>query len=482
VLEEVEVKTIPLLCSCVCLVLCLGVTLASGTANIDGIWDGSIEIMGQKLEFVANFKTEGKEVKGTMDIPMQGVNGLPLKNVVYDHPNLSFVLETPQASANFEGVVEGDKITGHFEQGGIKGTFTLTRSKVEAKKEPDKPKKPLPYHLEEITFHNGELKFTGELLRPKKDGKHPAVVMITGSGPQNRYEELFGWKIFQDIADHFTRNGIAVLLYDDRGMGGSSSNVFESTTADFAGDVLAAVRYLQSRNDINPKQIGLCGHSEGGIIAPLAASQSDDVAFIICISGTGHTGREIILIQSELIARAEGTPEDEIQKSREDSQKIYDMLDKGESIENMEAIFEEMASEQLEAMTEEQKKDVTDPEKFLKSTKEGLMKQFASKWFQYFLKYDPAPTLKKVKCPALLLYGELDLQVPAKMSKKAMVAALEEGGNTDFKAKVFPKANHLFQKATTGSPTEYTKLPKEFVPGFLELMTDWMRERVTVVK
>jgi len=438
--------------------------------------------MGQTLDFVTNFETEGEEIKGTMDMPMQGVNGLPLKDVVYAPPKISFLLETPQASANFEGVVEGDKIKGQFEQGGITGSFTLNRSAEEAKKEPEEPKKPLPYNLEEVTFQNGDLKFTGELMSPKKDGKHPAVIMITGSGPQNRYEELFGWKIFQDIADHFTRNGIAVLLYDDRGMGGSSSNVMESTTADFATDALAAVKYLQSRGDINPKQIGLCGHSEGGIIAPLAASKSDDVAFIICMSGTGHTGQEIILIQSELIARANETPEDKIKKSLEDSKKIYELIDKGESVENLEGIFEEMAAEQLEAMDEEQKKSVSDPKKFLKSTKEGLMKQFSSEWFLYFLSYDPVPALKNVKCPTLLLYGELDLQVPAEMSHKSMVAALEEGGNKDFKAKIFPKANHLFQEATTGSPSEYAKLPKEFVPGFLELMTDWMLERVTVVK
>ncbi|MFC2163755.1 alpha/beta hydrolase family protein [Acidobacteriota bacterium] len=475
-------KTSFILCTCICLFLCLSVALSGEQSKIDGTWVGKIEIMGQTLDFVTNLRSEGEEVKGTMDMPMQGVNGLPLKDVIYNHPKISFVLETPQASAKFEGVVEGDTIKGHFEQGGIKGAFTLTRSTEEAKKETEKPKKPLPYNLEEVTFQNGDLKFTGELMSPKKEGKHPAVIMITGSGPQNRYEELFGWKIFQDIADHFTRHGIAVLLYDDRGMGGSSSNVFESTTADFATDALAAVKYLQSRGDINPKQIGLCGHSEGGIIAPLAASQSDDVAFIICMSGTGHTGQEIVLAQSELIARANETPEDEIKKNLDNSTKIFDLLDKGESSENLEGIIEEMAAEQFEAMTEEQKKDVSDPEKFLKSQKEGLMKQFTSEWFIYFLSYDPLPALKNVKCPALLLYGELDLQVPAEMSRKAMVAAIEEGGNKDFKAKTFPKANHLFQEATTGSPSEYTKLPKEFVPGFLELMTDWMVERVTVVK
>ncbi|MBN1222246.1 MAG: alpha/beta hydrolase, partial [Candidatus Aminicenantes bacterium] len=244
------------LCSCICLFFGSSLIAAAGQSQVDGTWDGIIEIMGQKLEFVAHFKTEGGELKGTMDIPLQGVNGLPLKDIAYEHPNISFILETPQAVAGFEGTVEGDKITGHFEQGGIRGAFSLSRSMEKAEKEPEKPKVPLPYDVEEVTFHNGDIKFTGELKRPKKEGKHPAVVMITGSGPQNRYEELFGWKIFQDIADHFTRNGIAVLLYDDRGMGGSGGNVSDATTADFATDALAALKYLQSRSDINPKQIG----------------------------------------------------------------------------------------------------------------------------------------------------------------------------------------------------------------------------------
>ncbi len=475
-------KKMSLLCACVCLVLGLGVTSDGGQDKIDGIWVGTIEIMGKKLDFATNFRTEGEEIKGTMDMPMQGVKGLPLKDVVYAPPKITFTLETPQASANFQGVVEGDTIKGQLEQGGITGAFTLTRSAEEAKKEEEKPKKPLPYNLEEVTFQNGDLKFTGELMRPKKEGKHPAVIMITGSGPQNRYVELFGWKVFQDIADHFVRNGQAVLLYDDRGMGGSSGNVSESTTADFATDALAAVKYLQSRSDINPKQIGLCGHSEGGNVAPLAASQSDDVAFIILISGSGHKGREILLAQIELIARVNKTPEDTIKKNLENLRKIFDLIDKGEPIENLAGIFADIAAEQLAAMDEEQKKDISDPEKFLKSTQEGFMKPFTRPWFLYFLSYDPLPALKKVKCPTLLLYGELDLVVPAEMSRKAMTAALEEGGNKDFKAKIFPKANHFFQEATTGSPSEYAKLPKKFVPGFLELMTDWMRERVTIVE
>jgi len=183
-----------------------------------------------------------------------------------------------------------------------------------------------------------------------------------------------------------------------------------------------------------------------------------------------------------LIARAEGTEEEKIRKNLENSKKIFDLLHRGEPLENLEEVFEEMAAERLESMDEAQKKNVTDPEKFLTSQTEGLKKQFTSTWFQYFLSYDPVPALKKVRCPVLLLFGELDLQVPAEMNKKAMVSALKEGGNKDFKAKIFPKANHLFQEAKTGSPSEYAKLPEEFVPGFLDFMTAWILEHVDTVK
>jgi len=468
---------------CACLCLILGFSLQSGAeqSQIDGAWEGSIEIMGQKLDFATHFKTEGGKIKGTLDIPLQGAKGLPLKDVVYDHPKISFLLETPQAAANFEGVVEGDRITGSFEQGGVRGSFTLNRSTGKAAAETEKPKEPLPYDVEELTFQNGDIKFTGELLRPKKQGKHPAVIMITGSGPQNRYEELLGWKVFQDIGGYFVRKGIAVLLYDDRGMGGSGGNVYDATTADFATDALAALKYLQSRSDINSEQIGLFGHSEGGIVVPLSASKSGEVAFIICMSGTGHTGREISLAQNELIARADGTPEEKIKEGQENAEKLLASISKGESKENREAIFDEMAAEQFEALNEEQKKSITDREKFLQSQKEEMKELMESKWFSYFLSYDPLPALKKVKCPTLLLFGELDLQVPAEMSQKAMVQALKEGGNKDFEAKVFPKANHLFQEATTGSPSEYAKLPKEFVPGFLDFITVWILKHVVAI-
>jgi dipeptidyl aminopeptidase/acylaminoacyl peptidase len=451
-------------------------------AAIDGTWSGAIELMGQKFDFSVHFKTEGGRLQGTMDVPIQGATGLPLKEILLDGSKISFKLETPQAVASFEGVIEGDKISGSFEQAGMAGTFVLTRSDEKAQPEPAKPKEPLPYNEEEVNFQNGNIKFAGTLMVPKMQGKHPAVVMITGSGPQNRYEELFGWKVFQGIADHFTRNGIAVLLYDDRGVGGSSGNVFDVTTEDFAADALAALSYLQSRSDINPRQIGLCGHSEGGIVAPLAAAKSDEVAFVICISGTGYPGLDILLKQSELIARANGEPEEKIRTDLDRTRRLVSMINEGRSEKEIKEKLQDAAQTQIEAMTDEQKKMIKDPVEFKKGIVDGLYKQFASPWFLFFLQFDPAPILVKVKCPVLLTFGELDLQVPAEWNKEAMVKALDRGGNKDFKARVFPKANHLYQAAKTGSPNEYGALPKEFVPGFLEFMSGWILERVDVVK
>ncbi len=450
------------------------------SGGVDGTWSGAIEIMGEKLEIIVHFKTDQGVVQGTVDVPPQGATGLPLRDVRLDGPKISFKLESPQGVADFTGVIEENKISGQFEQAGVAGAFTLTRSEEKTKEEPAKPKESLPYIEEEVVFHNGGIKFTGTLTLPKRAGRHPAVVMITGSGPQNRYEELFGWKIFQGIADHLTRKGIAVLLYDDRGVGGSGGNVFDATSEDFAMDALAALKYLQSRSDINPDQIGLCGHSEGGIVAPLAAAKSKAPAFIICLSGPGHPGKDVILRQVELIARANGAAPEKVQKDVDAMKTIISMNEEGRSEEELKEKIRELAETQISGMPDEQKKSIKDLSAFTKDMVDNMYKQLAGRWFQSFLKHDPAPILERVKCPVLLVFGELDLQVPAEWSRDAMVKALERGGNKDVKAKIFPKANHLYQEAKTGSPSEYTALPKQFVPGFLDFISGWILERVDI--
>ncbi len=452
---------------------------------IDGSWSGAIQIMGTELGIDVRFKTETDSIRGTIDIPQQNAKDLRLIHISFNSPKVYFELPAGTVAV-FDGEMQGDSITGKFLQAGMEGKFNL--KKTSEKTEINIPKveeipEELTYNSEKVTFYNGDIKFAGTLTFPKTEGKHPAVVMITGSGPQNRDEELVGFKPFKIIADYLTRNGIAVLRYDDRGVGSSTGkNVSEYTSEDFAGDVLEAVKFLKTRSDINPEQIGLIGHSEGGIVAPLSASKSKDIAFIVLMAGTGVTGFEIIKEQSSLILKANNASEEEIKENAELQDKIFKVMKSGGDIGELRKEFEKSILKSYNEMTQEQKKTIKDKNEYIKSMADLQLKQFDSPWMKYFLPYNPAVTLETVSCPVLMLFGELDLQVSPSQNREPMEKALEKGGNKDFKTVVLPKANHLFQSAATGSPNEYAKLPKEFVPGFLDAMKDWISERVTVVK
>lgn len=445
-----------------------------------GKWNGDISIMGQVLGIIVEFKSIANELKATIDIPVQGAKGLNLKNLRFETPTVHLELPAGPGLAIFDGELKQDSIKGSFMQAGMSGSFRLGRG--EPVKKEVLPEEPLPYKQEEVVFVNDTLKFAGTLTLPPKPGRHPAVVMITGSGPQNRDEEIFGFKLFKIIADHFTRQGIAVLRYDDRGVGGSSGNTMMSTTSDFANDVVSAVKFLQTRPDINPKQIGLCGHSEGGIVAPLAATRYKDIAFIILLSGTGVNGMDIRLAQAELIARADSTTEPDIKENMELNRRIFSGLRAGQDLDQFREEILRVAHGQLDRMKPDQRKAITNPDEYLQTQINVQMKQLQSPWFRFFIGYEPAPTLERVQCPVLALFGELDLQVPAETNKTAIEKALKRGNNRDYLIKVFPKANHLYQSATTGSPSEYTSLKKEFVPGFLDSMSAWIVRRVNIVE
>jgi len=451
---------------------------------VEGDWNGAIKIMGQELEIITHFKLGDAGISGTIDIPPQGVFGLKLSNFVHKHPDFSFELEVPNGTAKFDGQFSGDSIAGKFLQAGIEGTFYLTPGvTITPKKETEEKREKLPYKEEEVSFTNGENVFAGTLTLPEYPGKHPAVVMITGSGAQNRDEELVGFKPFKIISDHLTRNGIAVLRYDDRGFGKSTGKtVRESTTEDFAYDVIEAVKYLQTRNDINPEQVGLIGHSEGGIVGPLTASKYGKIAFVICIAGTGVNGEEIIMEQTRLIEIANNTPEEVVKDDQIIMKKMLKLL---MSEEDKKWVIDTLKNIQLaeyEKLSEEQKSEIKDKNEWAESYAKSVISQFDNPWMRYFLQYDPAPALEKTKCPVLLLFGELDLQVAPSQNLEPMKKALEKGGNKDFEIKTFPKANHLFQEAGTGSPNEYATLEKKFIDGFLDYVSGWVLKRVTVAR
>jgi uncharacterized protein len=451
--------------------------LSSAEPPPAGHYEGAISVMGSELEIKVDFEAKGGELSATIDIPVQRAVGLPLSGIRFEPPKIHFDLAAGPGIAVFDGEIKGAEISGRFVQAGAEGTFRLTRgvaTKADAPKEP-----PPPYRQEEVKFRNGdEATLAGTLTLPARSGPFPAVVLITGSGPQNRDEEIYGFKPFRILADHLTRSGIAVLRYDDRGVGESLGSVAQATTLDFAGDAAAAVTFLGTRPDIDPKKIGLLGHSEGGIVAPMVAARKEGIAFVILMSGIGVTGERILVDQAELIGRAQGASDEEVRNETEIQKRVFAAARSGQGWDDVRAAAKKEALARIARMPEEQRKTIPDPDRYVDMMIEGQLAMARSAWFKFFLDYDPATTLAKVKCPVLALFGEKDLQVPATSNREAIAAALAKGGNKDATVKVLPGANHLYQEARTGGWSEYAALKKEFVPGFLDTISGWIREKV----
>lgn len=340
--------------------------------------------------------------------------------------------------------------------------------------EPD-PEEPVPYRAEEVSFENGNLHFAGTLTLPEGTGPFPGVVLITGSGPQDRDEVVAGFAVFRVLSDHLTRQGIAVLRYDDRGVGGSTGSVSSSTTSDFAGDALAALARLSEHPDVEPGRVGLVGHSEGAIVAPLAASRSDAVRFAVLLAGSTVPGTEILYVQSAAIQRASGVPEDRIEWNTGFQRRLFAALEAGEDLEAYRDELGAAIREGIETLPEEQRGAISDVEAYVQTQIDGQINRVETPWFRHFLTYDPAEGLRGTQVPVLALFGGLDLQVLVDQNRPPLEKAL--AGNPDVTVQVLPRANHLFQAATTGSPAEYALLEKRFVAGFLETISDWILAR-----
>ncbi|MBN2518764.1 MAG: alpha/beta fold hydrolase [Candidatus Altiarchaeota archaeon] len=433
--------------------------------SLTGHWEGSLYILGSEIGAMVDFESSDN---ATIDIPLQGVKGLVLSNVSFNPPVVHF--EIGDAGAVFEGKLSGSVISGSFKQSAVTGKFNLTKKEREVIVE-----EPVPYVQEGISFQNGDVHLEGTLTLPEGEGPFPAVVLISGSGAQNRDEEVFGFKIFRLIADNLTRAGIAVLRYDDRGVGNSTGDLFNSTSEDLAMDVLAAVEFLKNRSDIDPERIGLFGHSEGGIIAPIVASESDDVSFAVLMAGTALPGDEILEAQTELLLLAENATEEEVREQQALREKINTAARAGEGWEEVEEDIRRIIKDSIDDLPPEQRESITDVDGLIDSRVAPQLMLGKSPWYKFFIDYDPRPALRELKIPVLALFGELDLQVPAEMNRVEMEKALE---NKDATIVIFPKANHLFQEADTGGLSEYSILEKDFVPGFLDLVTGWILEHM----
>ncbi|GMV27259.1 MAG: lipoprotein [Phycisphaerae bacterium] len=448
-------------------------------------WSGSIALPGGiKLDFSVDLSSD----KGTISIPMQGVRDLALDDVAVSETQLRFVLKPagapPMAYAHFDLKVEPDgTAAGTLKQAGQEFPVTARRlaegEKPASMNRPQEPKAPFPYAIEDVEFQNAEAGVTlaGTLVVPQTQGPHPAAVLVTGSGPQDRDESLLGHRPFLVLADHLVRHGIAVLRYDDRGVGKSTGSFATATSDDFAGDALAAVRFLMTRPEIDAKKIGIVGHSEGGLIAPICASRSSDVAYIVLLAGTGVPGAEIIALQGKLIAIANGAPADQAEQGAAMSAEVFRMIADGTPDDQVAARVREIAEQQFNAAPAAQ--DLGEEERTAKIDElvTQNMAQLTSPWFRRFLVMDPRENLRKVTCPVLAINGSLDLQVPPSQNLPEIEKAVKAGGNTDVTTRELPGLNHLFQRATTGSPTEYAQIEETFAPEALTLITEWITEK-----
>ena len=346
-------------------------------------------------------------------------------------------------------------------------------------KRPQEPKKPYPYNDEEVTIENksSNITLSGSFTYPKTGGKFPVVVLVTGSGPQDRDETLGGGinhKPFLVLSDYLTHNGIAVLRYDDRGIGKSKGDFTKATTEDFAADAQAAVEYLKTRKEIDPKKIGIAGHSEGGLIAPIVAVNSNDVSYIVLLAGPGLPGKDILLLQGRLISKANGDKDEEIDKAMNLNEKMYDVILSETDDVVADKKIKELFEEYISTLGEEEKKKA----EIEKPMMERSLKQLSSPWFKFFMKFDPRPVLESVTVPVLALNGEKDLQVPPKENLAEIEKALKTGGNNNFKTVLLPNLNHLFQTCKTGAPSEYGTIEETFSPDALKVIKDWILEIV----
>ena len=443
-------------------------SIFSYSQDFVGSWNGDLEVMGQKLPLVFHISKNDNGYSTKFDSPMQGAMGIPMDKTEVANQEIS--IRNTAMNAVFKGKISDGKLSGKFTQNGF--DLPLVLSKMDKNtvvlNRPQEPKPPFDYTTEELSIKNeiqGNI-LAGSLVIPKNYKKNsPVVIMITGSGEQNRDEELFGHKPFLVIADYLAKNGIASLRLDDRGIGGSENGKKGATSADFATDISSAVNDLVAHGFQN---IGLLGHSEGGMIAPMVATQNKNVKFLVLLAAPGIPISDLLVIQNDKMGKLAGLPDNILAINRKTNKEIYDFVKnhKGADLEKdllpyIETQIKKGANGKMtsEEITEKSKKEV---------------EIYENPWFQYFLKFIPDSYLSKVRIPVLALNGSLDMQVTAKENLEGIRKSLTKAGNKKFEIVVFPNLNHLFQTATTGSLLEYGQIEETFSPVVLKKISDWV--------
>jgi uncharacterized protein len=422
---------------------------------------GTIDVPGSPLDYFARIEQVDGELRGTLSIPLQGALDVDLGDLTLEGAKLSFTL--PMANATWTATFSGSEIECAFSQRGMKlpcSMESITEAALAERMQvdrPQNPKPPFPYEAIDVEYENvaAGVKLAGTLTVPA-GGPHPVALLITGSGAQDRDETIAGHKPFWVLADHLTRNGIAVLRVDDRGVGGSTGSAAEATMKDFADDVEAGIAFLAAHERIDSAKIGLIGHSEGGAIAPYVAARNAKVAFVVMLAGPGVSGAELLVEQVGALTRSMGADEAAVAQAKASQEKAMQIL----------------ATTPDEAEARVAMKNLMDPTGAGGDAVEAQIDMVLSPWFRTFVAYDPAPTLKKLDIPVLAVNGSLDTQVVATQNLPAIERAL--AGNPKAEVVTLEGLNHLFQPATTGAPTEYAQIDETLDRSLLDLLTRWL--------
>ncbi len=455
-----------------------GFAQPASPVSLAGTWKGALDLPGQKLPIVFHIAYADGQLSATWDSPAQGAMGLGTRSVTFDGSIVK--IDIPMVGGDYTGTLDPgmNLIKGTWMQGGAGFALDLERDlsglAAVGPKRPQTPAAPFPYTILEATISGGAYGnvLSGTFTIPAGAGPFPAVVLVSGSSPQDRDESIMGHKPFHVIADYLTRRGIAVFRYDDRGIGSSTGDFGAGTSLDFADDAQAALAWLAARSEVDPARVGIAGHSEGGLIAPIVASRDKNARFIILLAGPGMKGSEILYLQSAAISRASGVPEAQIAVVNALNSKLYAAATapgtEAESVARVKALYRQFLDEQP-GMPEAAKQKAMDDF-------EPQVRGLAAPWMRTFLALDPASYLAKVSVPTLAVIGGVDLQVPPEENLAAIGKIFKNAGHVDLlTARRLEGLNHLFQHSATGLPSEYATIEETFAPEALALMAEWIQ-------
>jgi uncharacterized protein len=430
-----------------------------------GEWAGRIGVPDAPVEIGIRLTAEGGGLRGDIDIPAQAIKDMPLSDVLLEGRELSFRLPEVGGDAWFRGTFEADgkSIPGAFTQFGQSYPLVLRPGPVAGR--PQEPRPPFPYRAEDVTYPGQGVDLAGTLTLPQGPGPFTAVVLVTGSGQQNRDEELFGHKPFLLLADLLTRAGYAVLRVDDRGVGGSGGSLYEVGYDELTGDVVAGVEFLRGRPEIDKAKIGLFGHSEGGYLVPLAA-QRTQVAFAVLMAGPAVPGEEVLVLQNQLLLESAGAPPEVVGQQVAYVRELVAQL-RAEDYETASALATWQLEQQAAGLPPEQQPS---PEQI-----QAQVAATVNPYYRAWGVHDPGPALQALRVPVLAFFGGADLQVPAGQNEPAMRTQL--AGNPDATVRTLPGLNHLMQPASTGGLDEYASIDTTIDPRALDLVRSWLTQR-----